>query len=51
MTENEKELIELIRNSVDPEKVASYMINLFLDYLRTASPCQENSSAGLSESV
>ena len=51
MTENEKELIELIRNSADPEKVASYMLNLFLDYLQKASPCQENSSVGLSESV
>ena len=51
MTENEKELIELIRNSADPEKVASYMLNLFLDYLRTSSPNQAKPSAGLSESV
>ena len=51
MTENEKELIELIHNSADPEKVASYMLNLFLDYLRTLSPTQEKLSVDLSESV
>ena len=33
MTENEIELINLIRNSEEPEKVAEYMFNLFLDFL------------------
>ena len=51
MLENEKELIELIRNSSDPEKVADYMLNLFLDYLRTHAPCPETPSAVLSESA
>ena len=41
MTENERELIEIIRNSNDPENVANYMLNLFLDYLRTHAPSQE----------
>lgn len=40
MTENEKELIKLIRESDDPDKVAEYMLNLFLDYLRTNVPSQ-----------
>ena len=44
MTENEKELIDIIRNSSDPEQVADYMLNLFLDYLRTHAPCQETPS-------
>lgn len=51
MTENEKELIETIRNSSDPEKVAYYMLNLFLDYLRTHAPSQEIPSADLQESA
>ena len=33
MTDNERDLINIIRESDDPEKVASYMLNLFLDYL------------------
>ena len=49
MTENEKELIKIIRDSSDPEKVASYMLSLFLDYLRTHAPSQETPSAGLQE--
>ena len=49
MTDYEKELIDTIRNSVDPEKVAEYMLNLFLDYLRTHAPCQETPAAVLLE--
>ena len=45
MTQNEIDLINLIRNSDDPEKVATYMFNLFLDYLRTNVPSQESLSA------
>lgn len=51
MTENEKELINIIRDSGDPENVACYMLNLFLDYLRTHAPSQETPSADLSESA
>lgn len=51
MTDNENELIALIRNSSDPEKVANYMLNLFLDYLRTLSPAQEKPSVDLQETV
>ena len=41
MTNNEQELINIVRDSVNPEQVANYMLNLFLDYLRTHAPCQE----------
>ena len=51
MTNNEKELIRIIRDSADPEKVANYMLNLFLDYLRTHDPSQEKPAAVLSESA
>ena len=51
MTDNEKELINLIRDSSDPEKVASYMLSLFLDYLRTNAPSQEGVSAVLQGSA
>lgn len=51
MTDNEIELLEIIRDSSDPEKVASYMLNLFLDYLHTHAPSQEKQSVDLSESA
>lgn len=51
MTDNEKELIKLIRESVDPEEVASYMFSLFLDYLHTNAPSQENVLADQQESA
>jgi hypothetical protein len=41
MTDNEIELINIIRNSNDPNQVATYMLNLFLDYLRTHDPSPE----------
>ena len=41
MTENEQELINIVRESVNPEQVANYMFSLFLDYLRTHAPSQE----------
>ena len=47
MTENDRELIKLLRENDDPEKVASYMLNLFLDYLHTHVPSQEKPSADL----
>lgn len=51
MTDNEKELINIIRTSEDPQKVAEYMLNLFLDYLRTNAPSQETPSACPRESA
>ena len=45
MTENEKELLTIIHESEDPEKVANYMLSLFLDYLHTHAPSQEKLSA------
>ena len=50
MTENERELINIIRESNEPEKVASYMLNLFLDYLHTHAPSQETPVVELQES-
>ena len=41
MTKHEEELLAIIHESEDPEKVASYMLNLFLDYLHTHAPSQE----------
>ena len=49
MTENERELVNLLRENDNPEKVASYMLNLFLDYLHTHAPSQEKPSADLQE--
>lgn len=51
MTENEKELIKLIRENDNPEKVAEYMLNLFLDYLHTHAPSQETPAAVPQESA
>jgi hypothetical protein len=45
MTKNEEELIALIRENDKPEMVASYMLSLFLDYLRTHGPSQEKLAA------
>lgn len=49
MTDYEKELIKLLRENDNPEKVASYMLSLFLDYLHTHAPSQETPSADLRE--
>ena len=43
MTSNEQELISIIRNSEDPDKVAAYALNLFLDYLRKHGSSQDES--------
>lgn len=51
MTENEKELIQIIRGSSDPQKVAEYMLNLFLDYLRTNAPSEEKAVVSPRESA
>ena len=47
MTENERELINLLRENDNPEKVAGYMLSLVLDYLHTHVPSQEKPSADL----
>jgi uncharacterized protein (DUF927 family) len=49
MTDNERELIELLRENENNEKVASYMFSLFLDYLHKHAPSQETPSADLRE--
>jgi hypothetical protein len=51
MRDNERELIEIVRGSEEPEKVMEYFFNLFSDYLRTHGPSQERPSADLQESV
>ena len=45
MNDNELELIDLIRDSDNPDKVAAYMFSLFLDYLHTHGPSQEKHAA------
>ena len=51
MSENETELINLIRDSANPELVAQYMFNLFLDYLRKHAQSPETPSAAPLESA
>jgi hypothetical protein len=51
MAGDEGKLIEMIRESVDPEKVAGYMLSLFSDYLRIHAPSQDISCAGPLESA
>jgi hypothetical protein len=51
MCDNERALINLIRESESPEKVAEYMLNLFLDYLRIHAPSQETPSVVSRESA
>ena len=41
MTEQEKELMQIIHESADPEAVAAYMLNLFLDFLQKHGPAQD----------
>ena len=45
------DLINLVRDSASPELVADYMLNLFLDYLRTHDPSQEKLAADPSVSA
>ena len=51
MTSNEQELLSIIRNSEDPDKVAEYAFNLFLDYLHKHGSSQESASAVPRESA
>ena len=45
MTDYKVEFMKVIDESEEPEKVALYVLNLFCDYLRTASPSQETPAA------
>lgn len=45
MTDYKSEFIKVIDESEDPVGMATYILNLFLDYLRTASPSQESCAA------
>lgn len=51
MKDNERELIDIIRESEDPAKVGEYFFSLFSDYLRTHGPYQGTPSADPRESV
>ena len=51
MTDNEIELIKLIRENDNPEEMAAYMLSLFYDYLRTHAPSQEKPFADPLESA
>ena len=51
MTNIELTFIETIRESADPAQVLAYAVSLCVDYLSKREPCQELSSAALSESA
>ena len=51
MSNNELELIGIIRESEDPKAVAEYFFSLFSNYLQTHGPSQEKTSAELQESA
>ena len=51
MTQNELELINIIKESDDPQAVATYFFNLFADYLHTHGPSPENAAAAPLESA
>lgn len=45
MTDYKVEFMKVIDESEEPEKVALYVLNLFLDYLGKSSPSQEMPAA------
>ena len=51
VSSNELELIRIVRESADPEKVTQYMLSLFLEYLQTHAPSQGTPFAAPQESV
>lgn len=51
MSKNEIELLSIINNSSDPQKVGEYALSLFLDYLHTHGSSQDNFSAVPQESA
>lgn len=51
MSENEKELIQIIQESDDPKTVAEYFFTLFVDYLQTHDLSQEKTAVYPQESA
>ena len=51
MSDNEKELIQIIRDSKNPMAVSKYFFNLFADYLQTHVPSPENAAVVPQESA
>lgn len=51
MTQNELDMIGIIRESDDPQAVAVYFFNLFADYLQKHGPSPENAVAAPLESA
>lgn len=51
MSENEQELLHIIRQSEDPQAVATYFFNLFVDYLQKHVPSPETTAADLPVSI
>lgn len=51
MTQNELELIGIIKESDDPQAVAAYFFNLFVDYLQKHGPSPESAVAAPLESA
>lgn len=51
MTENEIELLRIVRESDDPKAVAEYMFNLFSEYLQKHGPSQGTHPAAPLESA
>lgn len=45
MTDYKVEFMKVIDESEEPEKVATYILNLFLDYLGKSLPSQEKPAA------
>lgn len=45
MKDYKVEFMKVIDESEEPEKVATYILNLFLDYLGKSSPSQEKPAA------
>ena len=43
MNKNEKELIEIIRNSSDPEKVMAFIVSIITEWLKENTPKAEDS--------
>lgn len=50
MTNNEMELIKLIRESDDPDKALAYTLDAILFFLTVHEPCQERTPVCLRES-
>ena len=51
VSEIDREIYKVIRESADPEMVAQYFLNLCLDYLRTRDPFQASDASAPQESA